>query len=642
MSYFNNENRLAKILKIIERSNSATSSSIASKLDVSTKTVKNDIKEINELLKGYGLIELKQGRYRLYIIDQKNFEKEKLNINNQDYMFNSPKKRVAYILNKLMNSEIPYLIDDLAEEMNIGRTTLVGDLKKLREELKKHDIDIKGKTNNGLILMGSELSLRIFILDNMYDLIYMDYNIDKDIIDSIREIAKKNHLGPSTIEYFIKTFTLMIDRLLNGYEIKDIDSKYEELANTQAYKLIELFTEEIEKKIHTKIPKNEKLFVTLPIVGMRTPMNIDGAKHIQVSEEAIELVSEIVDFINKEMNIKIIPGDLFDEFLYHITFMINRLKFGIKLKNPVIEDIKEKYSVAYKMAELSKYLIEKKFNLKLSKDEVGFLAIYFGVFISENNYENNKIYKIAIMCGTGRVTARLIKSQLKKIIDYQAQIDLYSTNEVTDELLDNYDLVLSTINIKSRSLTPIIYLDAIFDESKLRQKIEQVKFTKKLEVPLLQGMDSVLLSLLDEDRFFILDKNLNYEENIDLMIDKLYESKYVDSGFKERMKIREADSTMVFDKNIAFPHVINYESDKVVLALGVFEEKINSKDNKGVKLVFLLGIPEDVGVDETILIKIYNEIISISNNDKVIEDISKFKNYRDVLFYFIKENDILN
>ncbi|WP_373598182.1 BglG family transcription antiterminator [Paraclostridium bifermentans] len=642
MSYFNNENRLAKILKIIERSNSATSSSIASKLDVSTKTVKNDIKEINELLKGYGLIELKQGKYRLYIIDQKNFEKEKLNINSQDYMFNSPKKRVAYILNKLMNSEIPYLIDDLAEEMNIGRTTLVGDLKKLRTELKKHDIDIKGKTNNGLILKGSELSLRIFILDNMYDLIYMDYNIDKDIIDSIREIAKKNHLGPSTIEYFIKTFTLMIDRLLNGYEIKDIDPKYKELANTKAYKLIELFTEEIEKKIHTKIPQNEKLFVTLPIVGMRTPMNIDGAKHIQVSEEAIELVDEIVEFINKEMNIKIIPGDLFDEFLYHITFMINRLKFNIKLKNPVIEDIKEKYSVAYKMAELSKYLIEKKFNLKLSKDEVGFLAIYFGVFISENNYENNKIYKIAIMCGTGRVTARLIKSQLKKIIDYQAQIDLYSTNEVTDELLDDYDLVLSTINIKSRSLTPIIYLDAIFDESKLRQKIEQVKFTKKLEVPLLQGMDSVLLSLLDEDKFFILDKNLSYEENIDLMIDNLYENEYVDFGFKERMKIREANSTMVFDKNIAFPHVINYESDKVVLALGVFDEKINSKDNKGVKLVFLLGIPEDVGVDETILIKIYNEIISISNNDKVIEDISKFKNYRDVLLYFIRENDILN
>lgn len=642
MSYFNNENRLAKILKIIERSNSATSSSIASKLDVSTKTVKNDIKEINELLKGYGLIELKQGKYRLYIIDQKNFEKEKLNINSQDYMFNSPKKRVAYILNKLMNSEIPYLIDDLAEEMNIGRTTLVGDLKKLRTELKNHDIDIKGKTNNGLILKGSELSLRIFILDNMYDLIYMDYNIDKDIIDSIREIAKKNHLGPSTTEYFIKTFTLMIDRLLNGYEIKDIDPKYQELANTKAYELIELFTEEIEKKIHTKIPKNEKLFVTLPIVGMRTPMNIDGAKHIQVSEEAIELVDEIVEFINKEMNIKIIPGDLFDEFLYHVTFMINRLKFNIKLKNPVIEDIKEKYSLAYKMAELSKYLIEKKFNLKLSKDEVGFLAIYFGVFISENNYENNKIYKIAIMCGTGRVTARLIKSQLKKIIDYQAQIDLYSTNEVTDELLDDYDLVFSTINIKSRSLTPIIYLDAIFDESKLRQKIEQVKFTKKLEVPLLQGMDSVLLSLLDEDKFFILDKNLSYEENIDLMIDNLYKNEYVDFGFKERMRIREANSTMVFDKNIAFPHVINYESNKVVLALGVFDEKINSKDNKGVKLVFLLGIPEDVGVDETILIKIYNEIISISNNDKAIEDISKLKNYRDVLLYFIKENDILN
>lgn len=642
MSYFNNENRLAKILKIIEQSNSATSSSIAIKLDVSTKTIKNDIKEINELLKGYGLIDIKQGKYRLYVIDYENFEIEKSNINNQDYMFNSPSKRVGYILNKLMNSDNPYLIDDLADEMNIGRTTVVGDLKKLRTELAKYNMSIEGKTNTGIMLKGDELNLRIFILENMYELIYEDYKIDEDIVESIKNIAKKNHLGSSTTEYFINTFTIMLDRLLNGHEIKLIDSKYEELISTQAYKLVDIFIQEIEKKIYTKIPKNEKLFVTLPIVGMRTPMNLDGVKYIQVSDEAKKLVEEIVDLIELEMNIKLKPGDLFNEFVYHVTFMINRLKFGIKLKNPVIEDIKEKYSVAYKMAELTKSLIEDKFNLKISKDEVGFLAVYFGVFISENSYENNRIYKVAIMCGTGRVTARLIASQLKKILYSETNIDLFSINEVNDELIDNYNLVLSTVEISSNSSTPIIYLDEIFDESKLRQKIEHVKFTEKLEVPLLQGMDSVLLSLLDEEKFFILDKNLSYEENIDMMIDNLYENGYVDEGFKARMRIREAKSTMVFDKNIAFPHVVNYEGDKVIIALGVFEEKISTKKDKEVSLVFLLGIPKKVGVDETILVKIYNEIISIASNSTVIDDISKLKNYRDVLFYFIKENDILN
>lgn len=641
MSYFNNENRLAKILKIVEQSNSATSSSIAIKLDVSTKTVKNDIKEINELLKGYALIDLKQGKYRLYVIDNKRFEKEKLNINNQNYMFNSPSKRVAYILNKLMNSEYPYLIDDLTYEMNIGRSTFVGDLKKLRTELSKYNIRVEGKTNTGIMLKGDELNLRIFILENMYDLIYENYNIDKDIIESIKNIAKKNHLGASTTEYFINTFTIMLDRLLNGYEIKYIDSKYDELIDTQAYQLVDIFIKEIEKKIYTKIPQNEKIFATLPIVGMRTPMNINGSKYIQVSDEAINLVKEIVDLIESEMNIKLKPGDLFNEFVYHVTFMINRLKFGIKLKNPIIEDIKQKYPVAYKMAELTKSLIEDKFNLKISKDEVGFLAVYFGVFISENNYENNKIYRVALICGTGRVTARLISSQLKKILYSETNIDLFSINEVTDELLDNYDLVLSTVEVNSNSLTSIIYLDEIFDESKLRQKIEHVKFTEKLEVPLLQGMDSVLLSLLDEEKFFILDKNLRYEENIDAMIENLYENGYVDEGFKDRMRVREAKSTMVFDKNIAFPHVVNYKGDKVIVALGVFEEKIIAKKDKEVKLVFLLGIPEKIGVDETILIKIYNEIISIASNSKVVEDISKLKNYRDMLFYFIKENDIL-
>ena len=631
-------NRLCRILRIIEQSNLTTAQSIADKLGVSTKTVKNEIKELNKLLKGYGLIDIKQGKYVLYIIDQKNFDKASQALRIQDDFFNSQQNRMSYILYRLMNSNTPYLTDELAEEMNIGRTTFVGDLKKLRSKVEKYNLQIVGKTNKGLFLDGNEIDIRMCLLEDMYGPIYKDYKIDEDIVDLVSEICRENAIGSGAIDYFMKFFIVMIDRVLNEYTIENLEYKYIELKSTKTFEFIDNLLNEVEKIIPIKIPENERLFMVLPIISMRTPINSQGIKGIEVSDEAIDLVQEIITLIKRQMNITIMPGDFFDEFVYHMFFMINRVKFGIKIKNPILDDIKEKYSVAFKMAELSKCLIEDRTRREVSRDEVGYMAMYFGVFISENSYKNDDIYKVAVICGSGVLTARIISSQLKKILSPEAVIDMYSSSEVYEELLNKYDLICSTYKLTCNINKPIIYMKEIFDEYQFRKQIEQVRYTKKLEVPLLQEIDSILLSLLDENKFFILDSNRSYKENIDFMVESLEDQGCVDVEFKERLKKREEDSTMIFDKHIAIPHVINYEGDNIVLALGVFDDTLIVDENRDVKLVFLLGIPEELGENEILLIKIYNEIISISKDENKLREISRLKKYKDLVLYTIKED----
>ena len=87
-----------------------------------------------------------------------------------------------------MNDENPVLTEDLAFEMSIGRTTLVGDLKKIREALKKYNIEIVGKTNTGLKLQGEEIDLRLFVLENLYEEIYKDHELDYDVKEELDKI----------------------------------------------------------------------------------------------------------------------------------------------------------------------------------------------------------------------------------------------------------------------------------------------------------------------------------------------------------------------------------------------------------------------------------------------------------------------
>ncbi|MGM9536051.1 MAG: BglG family transcription antiterminator [Intestinibacter sp.] len=640
--YFNNDNRICKILQILEHKRSASLDYLEKKLDVSTKSIKNDIKELNEIFDGNALIQLKLGKYKLYVIEQDEFEKIKENLYLHDDFFNSPKKRMAYVIKKLMNSEKPVLTEDLAYEMSIGRTTLVGDLKKTREILSKYNIKIVGKTNTGLVLQGEEIDIRIFVIENLYEEIYKDHELDYDVQETLNRIFTEMKLDSSTKSQIKKFLTVLIDRLVNGHPISMLNETYEDLIYTEQIKIANDISNRLEELFGITIPDNERVFMTLPIVGMRTPMDIDRVKNLEITDEVINLVLDIIELIRLEMDITITPGNLLDEFTYHISFMLNRLKYGIKIKNPVLDEIKEKYMVPYKLAEIAKMLIEDRTKKKVSKDELGFLAVYFSVFISENTYEQNKICSIAIICGTGKITARLIAAQLRKIVDIDTKLDMFSDSQVNKEILNKYDLVLSTIKFECDTSTPIIHLKEIFDENQLKNKIESVRYTEKLDIPMLQGMESLVLSLLDEEKFFILDRNKSYTENVDFMIDSLYEAGYVDEGFKERIHIRESKSTMVFDENIALPHAINYGTEKIVFAIGVFSDEDKNKKSDDLKVVFLLAIPDSDEKDDAILVKIYDEIIAIAKDKEVVKNISKVKDYKELLLYFIKQDSIFN
>ena len=639
MSCFYEENRLARILNIMEQKQSVTVDYLSEKMDVSPKTIKNDIKEINNSLEGHAIVENKRNSYVFYIFDTDGYEQVKNKVYAHDDFMNSPNSRIVFIMQKLMNTDCPYLTDELAYDMNIGRSTVNGDLKRLRKILEEYEIEILGKTNTGISLNGDELEIRFFILENMYDGIYKDYPLDSDLIDAIKQIALEYELDSVAVEYFIKFFTVMIDRFLNGNPLSKLDKKYEELKESSAYIFAREIANNISKVLMTDLPEEEILFISIPIAGMRTPTNIKTIEKLQVKKTTEDLILKIKDKIKQEMNINIQSEQIMHEFMYHIQFMINRMKYGFKIRGIDCEEIKSSNSVAYTVAEVAASVIQNEENIEISNEEIALMSVYFGILIDKSNLEKNKIYNIAIICGTGRISARVVESNLKKIIKNETVMDLYSDSNIDSEILDKYDLVVSTVKLDIDTKSEIIYIKDVLDRSELKRKIDLLKYSDNKEISFIKGMDSIMLGILDENRFFVLDKNYSYSENVNMMIDILENEGHLDGGFKERIRKREEKSSMIFEDTVAFPHTINYASKNIELALGVVPENMSDKKGKDIKLVFLLGLPEDDG-DDTVLVKIYDEIIKIASDKELVEEISKIENYKDLLMYFVKSSDL--
>lgn len=84
------------------------------------------------------------------------------------FSLNSKEDRVEFILNYLIELDGFITLDSLADEMCVGRTTLVNDFQYVEKVLASYNLNLIKKQNTGMKLNGNELDIRLFILNQLY------------------------------------------------------------------------------------------------------------------------------------------------------------------------------------------------------------------------------------------------------------------------------------------------------------------------------------------------------------------------------------------------------------------------------------------------------------------------------------------
>ena len=617
------DNRQANILSVLRKNSALNIEMLAQRFGVSERTVRNDIKDINRELKNSGLVEINQGKCSLRVFDTRDFQNAYARIIETDDLMNSSQKRQEYVFAKLMRAMEPVLTDDIAYEMNIGRSTLISDLKKLRQTMEKYELEIVGKTSKGLALGGSELNIRKFVMENLFGSIYQNYPQDELMLRKIREAMAEKNFEESTQKMFENYMTLMFDRFLTGHVITRMPEKYYNLVSRNSFSFVDELIDDISKEFYIEIPIEEKIFVFLPIIGMRTPADSKNMYSIELDEK-----------IRPLLNISIDTHEFTEKFMYHIMFMINRLRYNVHIDNPMFEDIHYKYPLAFKMAEIAARVIKEDAEVVVTQAEMGYLAAYFGVFLEVNTL-NQKQQKIAVISDKGRVTAQLFAVQIRKVVDSSSQLDILSPSEAVSGILDQYDIVICTTEHIIECECPVIYIHEIFDENELKNKLRQAKFCKGTDAAILDDNWYVMANILKEDTFFNLSEQEDYTSALNYIIDTLEKRGYVDADFKERVWEKESRSSMTID-NIAIPHAVQKAGDSIVLSVGVFRKPMPYKEDN-IQIIFLLALPEEIR-DENRLVCVYDEIMSLVKNDEMIEKITQSENYIDFMKVLYKRN----
>lgn len=594
-------NRWYQILEALVAQHQVKLDDLRAELSVSMHTLQKSIDQLNEVLDDDIKIKQQDNQLTLEVYDYARLEDIMAGSLRKESDFNSSNKRSSYLIRRLIQSSNPLLIDDLADEIGVSRTTINKDLKHVKELAATYQIVISGKPNRGLEVVGTEFNLRLFYIHHVYDYFDSDTLTD-ETLDFLENLYQDFKIPRKTQELLTKVISITVARIRRKKLLTEPISYYtNELVHSD---IMEHLIFEIEMTYQISLSQYEIDFLTFPL----NTQFISGLDYQPApSTELLQIYQDVVKRVKETLLVNFDEERLFVEMHTHLKFLINRLIFHVQTNDIFHGGIKNKYPLAFEMATVAGEELSEVFGFELELSEISYLALYFEMILRENDEKStSQKRQIAVVCTTGRGTATMIRRQLTRVLGDDIEITQYSEEDFNSDVNDDYFAIFTTIPLKLGQLkSPVVHITNLFDDQWLREAWQQVNHyhQKRLET-----IDLVFARLSGQD---------NYRDYLSEMGLSLKKRHLVDADFDKRILVREDKQSTVFGNDVAFPHTINQLTGKTVLMLGLLENPLETA-NGSVEFIFLVAIPNQVEEQmETELLELYDDIFRIANDDEL-------------------------
>src|SRR5699024_4672057 len=132
-----------------------------------------------------------------------------------------------------------------------------------------------------------------------------------------------------------------------------------------------------------------------------------------LDNEMNQLVMLALDKIEEELNLDIKHDqELIMGLGLHLKPAINRYKYGMNFRNPMLADIKKNYHIAFEAGVFVRLYIESNIEIDINENEIGYLVLHIGAAIERRKYISVP-KRCLIVCASGLGTAQLIYYRLK-------------------------------------------------------------------------------------------------------------------------------------------------------------------------------------------------------------------------------------
>lgn len=491
--------RVMNIVRILlEKDEYITIDMISHQLEVSNKTIRNDLSLVKSWLEEFQLVLIKKTGVGITIegeSSQKLRILEMVEHKNNELIEFSPEARIIYIGMRLVSSLDNCRIYELSNELYVSRATIHKDILSLAPYCDNHKLRLHRKNNNGISITGKERNKRNFLMDlmlrdNGYQMfLYILKNdqyicdgsiafagldlVDDEVNEFIRIMVQRTGQSlislsfPSLVQFLLRTYISLLRMQLKQY-VTLSETFVIEMQNEPFYDEAKYICDTLSEHYHIEFPETESRFLQVFLISLQNSTNF----HEHDVQEASQLRDAIIASWVKQLHLPFDQDeDLKEDLFADLCPGVMRYRHNIPIQNPLKSEIRKLYKNSYAIAKESVQCIESAYQCTLSEDEIGYFALHLAAALEKMKQP----LRTVLVCHGGSGSSKLLKRKLAIQIPEVTIVSLENFFSIYDYNLQHIDLILSTMELHLHSDIPMIEINPLLYDFDIKRCKEIVK-----------------------------------------------------------------------------------------------------------------------------------------------------------------------
>jgi len=403
----------------------------------------------------------------------------------------------------------PQTSQGLGDYLGVSKTTVAKDLKRVREWFSDHGLYLKGTPGVGLNLVGDEMSWRKAMADAIAEggteqdfiRVFRQMQAGKDqasftgsLLHALSDVNLQDvYSALGSLEQSLNlSFTdaartsLMIHlavitkRLRVGRPVHIPADQMEYLRSKKEFNQVKEFAASLKMQRPFEIPESEIAFITMHILGTKT-RDEAGVSRFEPDPDLPgfdprSVARRIVAAAENLLGQKIADEQLLSGLATHITPVFYRLRFGLPIRNPLLEEIKARHKRIYDVAAIASEQFLLTAGVALPDEEIGFIAMHIGAAL-ERCREQRERPRIFVVCASGVSSASMLASRLRSEFP---ELDVSRTMSLAEiqASSETADLIISTVPVDGRGMPSIVVSPLLPDED--IERVRTAVFTHRI------------------------------------------------------------------------------------------------------------------------------------------------------------------
>lgn len=468
---------------LLLRPNGMTIHELSENLNVSDRTIRNEISTINSILSRSGLSNVYQNRGLIRLSQSKDdlMKIKDLRLSGDDADYYTPRERFVIILFDVLTAHKPVFVYQEQDKLRVSKSTIDEDMRMLRKFLGRYALKVMTSAKNGICIQGSERLIRTMIVDvitqysDLSRLINLDTSYQNTIVQSIQRftpisLIKQIHLtytnkvhevgtdGNAANDYqLILHSCVWVQRLLTGERImaESHDNWQPDDGKIKAY-VVQIMQDFGLKRV----VDDEFRYIYFVLNSFNSTFANTTSGWIETQLLTTQLVTNMEERLNLPFSSQ---EDLYEGLYNHLTSLVYRVHEQIQSYNPLKSIIKSSYTDIYQAVFQFVTTYFKEQDIEISDDEICYITVYFGTAKMQIERDQELKYRVAVICNYGLATGHLLAAELERKFNIEVLAVLSMADiKVLSKL--SIDFVVKTIQVDTGQI-PSIKLPPIPQES---------------------------------------------------------------------------------------------------------------------------------------------------------------------------------